>query len=110
MRKLLAILATAFFFFGAYNLARSEECLSFPTFVQTLNETEGNTVSPMTDSERAAMYEHNGPPPIAEPFDIAVARFNPAGMVLFVKDGCIILRAGPVPLPALETFLGNPGA
>lgn len=110
MRKLLALIGAAFIFFGVYGLARSEECqLPFTAFVEQVT-AEGATVKPITNEEKAQLYAKKGPPPIDEPFTIDVARTDTAGVIVVVKDDCVVARVGPVPLQLLDNFLGDSGA
>lgn len=112
MKKFLAILAATFFFLGAYNIAKSEEVCNnpFTDFVETVTKVSGNTVKPITDAERAQLYDKKGAPPIDEPFDIDVARTDTAGMIVIVKNDCIIGSIGPLPIQVLSNLLGNSGA
>lgn len=112
MKTLISILAATFIFLGAYSFARSEEVCTnpFPEFVETVTSVQGNTVKPITDAEREQLYAKKGPPPIAEPFDVDVAKTETAGMIVIVKDGCIVGNIGPVPLQVLNNLLGTSGA
>ena len=107
MKKLLAILGAAFIFFGAYSFARSECAQPFDAFVEAVqNESPNNTVRPITPAEKAVLYAKHGPPPIEEPFDINIARAPTSGMIVLVKEGCIVGHVGPVPSFVLNTMLG----
>lgn len=108
MKKLLSILGATFIFLGAYTFAKSEECTETLThFVEVVTKDPVNTVSPITPEEKAQLYAKKGPPPVEEPFELDVARTPDVGMIVIVKDGCIIGNVGPLPRQMLNNLLGD---
>ena len=105
MKYFLSLLLAGFLFLSP---AKADECqIPFTSVVAAVTANPENTIQPITATERAALLEKKGPPPIDEPYEISIIRTEDVGIILITKDECVVARIGPVPLQLLETFRGN---
>lgn len=109
MKKFLLGLLTVLFL--SLPIQAKAECSDpFPEFVASVTSNQNVKVRPLTSAEETALYAAKGPPPVEPPFTLSVADNGQLGMLLVVKDDCIVAKIGLVPLEMLNILLGHPDA